>query len=214
QALTPAAAHYAAASVAQGASVLADRDQLARSIRPPRNPVADEARRQALERAVDSEVALLPAGGVEAAAARTVDHIRGLLGRWSAGSCALTVDEAATVLVGLRVKAARDEAATLALESEPDTLLALLVELARHADQDVAAPICTVVAWVAQFRGHGALANVAVERALTCEPGYELAVLIDEGLSRMASPREVRRLTRQVRDNLRRSATGKRQQAG
>ena len=81
-------------------------------------------------------------------------------------------------------------------------LLALLGALARHADLADAAPVCTVLAWVAYAHGHGALANVAVERALESDPGYEMARLIEDALSRMITPTEIRLLTADVRRDL------------
>ena len=79
QMLSPAAAHYAAEVVVDGGAVLTDRAELERSICPPRNPVADEVRRQALERAGEWVVEIIadrrssrPAG--RDGAARGVAH--------------------------------------------------------------------------------------------------------------------------------------------
>jgi hypothetical protein len=201
--LTPAAAHYAAEIVADGGAVLADRAELERSIRPPRNPVADAARRQSLERAGEWVVETIAAGGAEALRAETVTLFQSLVRRWAEGSRELTRDEAGQLILGLGLKAARDEAATLLLDADPEVLLALLGALARHADLADAAPVCTVLAWVAYAHGHGALANVAVERALEADPGYEMAKLIEDAMSRMISPAEIRALTVDVRRDLR-----------
>jgi hypothetical protein len=201
--LTPAAAHYAAEVVADGGAVLTDRAELERSIRPPRNPVADEVRRQVLERAGEWVVDTIAAGGAAALCAETVQLMETCVRRWAGGSRELTHDEAARVVLGLSLKSARDEAATLLLDADSDVLLALLCALARHADLADAAPVCTVLAWVAYADGHGALANVAVERALEADPGYEMARLIEDAMSRMISPTAVRALTVEVRDDLR-----------
>ncbi len=207
-ALTPAAAHYAAEVVADGGAVLTNRAELERSICPPRNPVAEEVRRQALERAGEWVVDTIAAGGADALCAETVRLMETFVRRWAGGSCELTHDEAARVILGLSLKSARDEAATLLLDADSDVLLALLCALARHADLPDAAPVCTVLAWVAYADGHGALANVAVERALEADPGYEMARLIEDAMSRMISPGAVRALTVEVRDDLRAAAEG------
>ncbi len=201
--LTPAAAHYAAEVVADGGAVLTSRAELERSICPPRNPVADEARRQALERAGEWVVDTIAAGGAVALCDETVLLMETFVRRWAGGSRELTHDEAARVVLGLSLKSARDEAATLLLDADSDVLLALLCALARHADLPDAAPVCTVLAWVAYADGHGALANVAVERALEADPGYDMARLIEDAMSRMISPAAVRALTVEVRDDLR-----------
>jgi len=200
--LTEAAAHFAAEAVVEGGVVLAGRDELAASIRPPRGPVLTAARAQALERAGRHVVDVVRTGGSQALRVETVDLLRALVRRWADGSRQLDVDEAARVVLGLGVKDARDEAATLLLEAQPDVLLALLTALARHADLPEAAPVCTVLAWVAYAHGHGALANVALERALAADPAYEMARLLQDGLLRMITPAAVRAVTRDVRRTL------------
>src|SRR5687767_8636040 len=201
--LTPAAAHYAAEVVADGAVVLSDRAELERSICPPRNPVAEAARRQALERAGEWVIATIAAGGADGLRSATVTLFHDLVRRWAGGSRDLPADEAAQLILGLGLKSARDEAATSLLDSDGEVLLALLGALARHADLADAAPVCTILAWVAYAHGHGALANVAVERALEADPGNEMARLIEDAMSRMISPSAVRALTVEVRDDLR-----------
>ena len=201
--LTPAAAHYAAEVVVDGGAMLTDRAELERSICPPRNPVADAVRRQALEQAGEWVVETIAAGGSGALRGETVRLLKSFVRRWAGGSRELTPEEAARVVLGLSLKVARDEAATLLLDADSEVLLTLLSALARQADLGDAAPVCTVLAWVAYAHGHGALANVAVERALEADPGYEMARLIEDALSRMITPSEIRKLTLDVRHGLR-----------
>ena len=147
-------------------------------------------------------LATIQAGGADALGAATIDLLKSLVWRWVDGSRELTADEAALVILGLSIKAARDEAATLLLDTDREVLLALLAALARHADAADAAPICTVLAWVAYAHGHGALANVAIERALESDPGYEMARLIEGAMGRMIEPTAIRAVTRDVRRDL------------
>lgn len=200
--LTPAAAHYAAEVVAEGGAVLADRAELDQSIRPPRNPVADAVRAQALERAGADVMATLLACGADALSAQTMEMLRSLVRRWAAGSRELGVDEANLVILGLAIKSARDEAATLLLDTDREVLLALLTALASRAEDADAAPICTVLAWVAYAHGHGALTNVAVERALAVDPEYEMARLIEDAMQRLVTPSAITAVTRDVRADL------------
>ncbi len=44
---------------------------------------------------------------------------------------------------------------------------------------EVAAPALSVLASFAWWRGNGALARVALNRALRCDPTYRLALLLD-----------------------------------
>lgn len=206
--LTPAARHYAAESVGRGAAVLPDRADLARTIRPSSDAAEVGARERgtaAARGAFDGDIAHQGADGVRML---VLSMLRRLVERWTAGCRDLRPDDAAMILLGLRDKRARDEAATLVLECAPEALLAVLVALARHADDAVAAPICTVLAWVAYSEGDGALANVAIERALDCEPACELARLIEGGLEAMVPPDQLRRVTALVREDLRTGGSG------
>jgi uncharacterized protein DUF4192 len=202
QRLTAAAAHYAAESVAQGSAVLADRNELVRSVRPPEDAAAQQTLQQALDTAADEVIEIIDRSGLAGLRARTLALLRDLVHRRSFGREDVTGEEAAAIILGLRAKDARDEAATLLLDHDPELMLPVLVAVARRAPDREAAPVCTVLAWVAYAAGQGALANVAVDRALECEPGYEMARLIEQGLESMIRPAEVRRLTQDVRDAL------------
>jgi hypothetical protein len=126
-----------------------------------------------------------------------------LVAQRSDGPAEVTAEDAATVAIGLRETQARDEAMTLVLDHDPELLVALLGDLARQVDDDVAAPLCTVLAWVAYARGGGALTAVACERALRCEPGYPMAQLLLDGLSGMVEPGTIREIAAAVRTDLR-----------
>jgi len=45
---------------------------------------------------------------------------------------------------------------------------------------DVAAPALSVLASFTWWRGDGALTRVALARALRCDPGYRLALLLEQ----------------------------------
>jgi hypothetical protein len=61
-------------------------------------------------------------------------------------------------------------------------------EVVRRARPDLVAPPATLLALAAWRLGDGALAWVAVERALGTDPGYPLAQLIAEALARGLAP--------------------------
>jgi hypothetical protein len=69
----------------------------------------------------------------------------------------------------------------------------LLADITRCAPAGRAAPLATLLAIVAWMRGEGALASVALERAELDDPGYRLAHLAREVISRGMDPREWRR---------------------
>lgn len=200
--LTAAAAHYAAEHVASGGVLLANREELERSVQPARNPVADAVRAQAADAAHVRMLVAFLSERPGAMCRLTVELLDEVAGLWSEGARELDANDAATLLAGLHDKRVRDHAMTLLLDYDHEMLLDLFTHLARAADDDAAAPVSTVVAWIAYASGNGGLANVAVERALTCDPDYTMAQLIEQGLASMIPPNQVLTVTRQVRDDL------------
>jgi Domain of unknown function (DUF4192) len=67
-----------------------------------------------------------------------------------------------------------DPASIASQNAVQDTLIRLSAMLPDH----VAAPALSVLASFAWWRGDGALARVALDRALRCEPDYRLAQLL------------------------------------
>lgn len=200
--LTRAASHYAAELVGHGGSVLADRATLVSSIEPAHNPVAVAVRAQATRAAEESLVGSLARDGLDAPGRLALTALRGLAEQWARGRCDVTPDDAALVALGLRDRGARDEAMTLVLDHDEGLLVALLTDLVRQVDDADAAPVCTVLAWAAYSAGGGALAAVAAERALRCDPGYDMAELVLECLNQMVPSSAVSEVAEQVRSDL------------
>jgi hypothetical protein len=199
---TAAALRYAAEAVGQGERVLADREELRRSVEPSDHKVAVAVRRRARKETEALVDALLTEGGQPALRALTLATLAGLRSRWSRGDRRLEPADAALVLLGLHDKRARDATMTGVLDDDADTLLDLLGALVRQADDPDAAPVCAALGWVAYAHGHGALAAVAAERALRCAPGYSMAQLLLDGLDRMLGPDHVRAVSAAVRAEL------------
>jgi hypothetical protein len=199
---TAAALRYAAEAVVLGERVLADREELRRSVEPSDHKVAVAVRRRARKETEALVDALLTEGGQPALRALTLATLAGLRSRWSRGDRRLEPADAALVLLGLHDKRARDATMTGVLDDDADTLLDLLGALVRQADDPDAAPVCTALGWVAYAHGHGALAAVAAERALRCAPGYSMAQLLLDGLDRMLGPDHVRAVSAAVRAEL------------
>ena len=88
----------------------------------------------------------------------------------------------------------RDRALVLALGGEASAAEALWTECTRRAPQPLDAAPATLVAVCAWLRGDGAMANVALERALCSDPGNRLARLLAPALEACLHPAELRRL--------------------
>lgn len=110
----------------------------------------------------------------------------------------LTVDDAAFVVAAVTDHRIRDEIATL-----PDVPLPVLLDelcaLARVAPDPDAAPLCAVVAWVALRDGNGAIANIALDRALGHDPRHSLALILRQMCMAMVPPRLVEQWTAAAR---------------
>ena len=205
---TPAAARYAAEAVLLGNSVLPSRDDVRRSFEPSDHAVAVAAREQGADLAGDRLMTVADALGMDGARDLVIATLLRLLDAWSDGDTAVDQEDASLVAVGLHDKRTRDEVMTFVLDHDGPLLVAVFSEIARRAVDEDTAPICTVLAWAAYADGSGALASLAAERALECEPGYAMAELVLDGLSRMVPPDAVRAICRQVRADLEGGGSG------
>jgi hypothetical protein len=101
-------------------------------------------------------------------------------------------DLVARVVWALQDVGMRDRALQLALGPEPSAAEALWTECTRRAPAPLDAAPATLLAVSAWLRGDGAMANVALERALDGDPGYTLARLLTGALTACLSPAELR----------------------
>ena len=189
-----------AEQVATGRVVLPSRDDLGQSHAPP-SLLAAAAAEQRLEQAAQAWLRSRAEHGVVAARRSTLEHAQALLDRVAAGAPVGAAD-AAVLTVGLADLQARDGVATLILTREQE-LLSLLLQVARQVGPPDDAPVCTLLAWTAYARGDGALANVALDRALAGCPDYSLALLLRSCLDGGVHPDEIRSLARSAERVLR-----------
>ncbi|MBB3674483.1 DUF4192 domain-containing protein [Modestobacter versicolor] len=110
----------------------------------------------------------------------------------------LTDRQVARLAWALRDVDLRDRALGLALSRSAAAAEAVWTELTRRAPAPLDAAPATLLAVTAWVRGDGALANVALERALGSEPSYSFAVLLRSALDACLRPAEIRRLIREA----------------
>jgi Domain of unknown function (DUF4192) len=169
----------AAAAIAGGMVALPDRRDLERTL----EPTGGEQMRQATARAelklaawVESDAGKVPAHMIT----EGVPLVRDLLERACKSSDAPTADEVAwlgVLLVNLRV---RDEAWVRMKDPDLEAHISLWRHVLRQVTEPyAAAPACllSLAAWRA---GEGALANIALDRALAADPSYSMARLLQE----------------------------------
>lgn len=99
------------------------------------------------------------------------------------------VEEAATLLTGLVELPIRDECCRWAAGERSVAATALLRQVARLAVPPWDAPPYALLGWFAWREGDGAVARMALERALVADPGYRFAALLLSMIDRGVDPR-------------------------
>lgn len=192
---TPALDLVAAQRALTGRAVLPSRDDLVASLAAPRDAAlaarlaaADAARRR--RTAQEGRVAV----GRDALRLwrRALDRAL------EPGGAVLGAEAAAHLAVCLRDVLVRDTVLTWALDDD-EALLALLLRLAAGTPPPHDADLCALVGWTAHLRGEGALANVALDRALAADPAHGLAGLCRQALDAQVGPAAVRSLLQDAR---------------
>ena len=190
----PAAHPAARALAAAGGTVLADRRELAATIAPAAGQRA-AAMRRATGRAL-AEVSRIT-GRLERAGTRVPGRrltaavgqvaVRDAIGQCRAGKLPGT-ELAAWLTVALREVRVRDDAWARMDPAYQGAHLRLWSHLTRLARPGYVAAPAALLAFVAWQCGDGALANVALDRALADSPRYSMAVLLREALDSGAPP--------------------------
>jgi hypothetical protein len=191
------AGHPAAqAMTLPGSRVLASRADLAATVAPARGKAATAMRKatQAVERELASTVARLasanlavPGGKGRLAAAIGVPVVREAICRYRSGG-AIGPEYAALATVALRQIRVRDDAWAWMSAAHTAAHQRLWTDLTRLARPGYVAAPATLLAFTAWQAGNGALANIALDRALADRPGYSMAWLLREALDAGAPP--------------------------
>jgi hypothetical protein len=104
------------------------------------------------------------------------------------GRTPLSPWRAARLLTGLADVGARDRCCQWTSGEQGSAAVSLWTELVRLSPPSYAAAPATLLAYVAWQQGFGALANIAVQRAVADDPDYSLARLIDQALANGLDP--------------------------
>jgi hypothetical protein len=191
-----ATADPAAAALARdGIPVLASRADLAARV-APLGGIAAESMRQATRRA-DQHVARLLAKVRKSGrlgAARHMIAVEGLaavgamITRYRDGGRYVSDYEIARITVALRDLRVRDDAWARMDPVHADEHRRLWIDVVRRAQPGYVAAPAALLAFVAWQSGDGALANVALDRALADDPGYSMATLLRQVITAGAPP--------------------------
>ena len=191
-AIDPAEAE-ALASV--GDRILASRAALAARV-APLGGIAAESMRQATRRA-EQHIAQLLAKVRKSArlgaarhmiAAEGLAAVGAMITRYREGGRFATDYEIARITVALRDLRVRDDAWARMDPRYADQHLRLWIDVVRRARPRYVAAPAALLAFVAWQSGHGALANVALDRALADDPRYSMALLLRQVITAGAPP--------------------------
>jgi hypothetical protein len=200
---TPAVAEAEAIGAIHGRAVLPSREALVKSVAGP-VALREIAMTQRQAEAEDAYIRDVGEHGYHAARLTTAGLAQTMVAGFLAGDHSVDDAQVARLLVGLTDKPARDLMYTWGLDDEhAEQVIAFLISLTQCAVGWYAVPICTVLAGVAYQQGNGALAAVAVERALRTDPTYELAQIVDALLTGQVPPEAIRDMSRRSIADLR-----------
>ena len=191
-----ASAHPASTAMASaGSQVLAGRAAVAARIAPV-GYIAAESMRQATRRAERHVARLLAkvrmSSRIGAArrmiAAEGLAAVGAMITRYRDGSRFASDYEIARITVALHDLRVRDDAWARMDPVHADAHQRLWIDVVRRAQPGHVAAPAALLAFVAWQSGDGALANVALDRALADDPGYSMALLLRQVISAGAPP--------------------------
>jgi hypothetical protein len=214
----PATSPAVTAAVVDGCVALPSRAALEKRL-APLGGLGRVAMTQATERADQRLVDLVEAsedkkrGAVLKAAG--VSAVDCAVARQRAGAC-LDDDALAWLTVVLVYVPVRDYAWE-AIGGDLGVHIGLWTDVLRRADPELVAAPATLLAFAAWRAGEGAVASIAVTRALAADPDYQMALLLDQALAGGLSPAEwdaARRRPAPVRSGRRRRGSSQPTRSG
>jgi hypothetical protein len=189
----------AAFAAADAPPVHASREELAQSVAQLGGAVAEsmrEATRLAEERA-GRLIERVNASGRKGAARRLIataglDAVSDAITRYREGGELACDADAAWLCVVLKDTRVRDDAWSRMDPPHREAHRRLWTDLTRRASPGYVAPAASLLAFVAWQDGNGALANVALDRALADNPRYSMAELLRAAIDGGAPPEKAR----------------------
>jgi len=190
----PAANGELAAYAAYSGSVVRDsRSALVSMIAP--DPVALASTERALDHVCQEMAQASSAGRSEAYRDRIESVINARVSALADGIAKpLRHRDAARMSVALIDRPLRDRVAAHCLQESASAAESLWIDLLRRVPPPLDAAPATLLAMSAWARGDGAMANVALDRALDSDPGYSLAQLVRTALDHALPPGTVREM--------------------
>jgi Domain of unknown function (DUF4192) len=188
----------AAALAAAGMTVLPSRAALAATVAPADGPVRDSMRRatRLAEKSLHQAARLHHQRGRRARRAAIADSgftaVSRLISRYRSGRRSASLYHSAWLALLLRQRRVRDDAWARMDPRCAAAHLRLWTDIVRLAEPGYVAAPASLLAFVAWQSGNGALANVALDRALADDPRYPMAKLLRGVIAGGAPPSSAR----------------------
>jgi Domain of unknown function (DUF4192) len=178
------------AMTAAGAQVLPDREALTATLAPVTGPDA-EAMARATRRALRVAVRLLRTEGTRALDREGLSAVQAVIAAYRNGQT-ISPRRNAWLSVVLTRLPVRDDAWARMDPAHRNAHIRLWSDLVRQAQPGYVAAPASLLAFTAWQSGRGALANIAVDRALADIPGYSMVELIREAVNSGLPPSAAR----------------------
>jgi hypothetical protein len=193
--LDPGQEQVSVALADAGMAVLADRAAVAAQV-APLGGITAESMRQATRRAEQHAAQLLgkvrksrrTGAARQLIAAEGLSAVGSMIATYRAGGKFATDYQIAWMTVALRDLRVRDDAWARMDPAHAEAHLRLWTDVTRRAQHGHVAAPAALLAFVAWQSGDGALANVALDRALTDDPAYSMALLLRQVIGAGAPP--------------------------
>jgi Domain of unknown function (DUF4192) len=178
-----------------GEPVLTSRAALAQSL-APLGGLAAESMREAATRAEQHVTKIVtklggssrPGAAKRAIAAEGLAAVSEMIALYRGGGTFSTDYQLAWLTVVLKDLRVRDDAWSRMDPEHAPAHLRLWTDVVRRAQPGHGAPAASLLAFTAWQSGNGALANVALDRALADDPGYSMAQLLRQVITAGAPP--------------------------
>lgn len=186
----------AAALAAAGMPARPDRAALAESLAPLTGPVADsmtQATQRALRRAEELRAtAPQESDGLRLVADAGRTAVRDAIGTYRRGGQITDHDQLAWLTVNLAELRVRDDAWARMDPKHRAAHRRLWTDVVRHACEPFVPAPASLLAFTAWQSGEGALANIALDRALAADPSYSMAHLLGQAVDAGLPPSAAR----------------------